>query len=576
MRLRRFAAPLAFAALCLVSPAPAAAGEGTLWSFVPDADVAAIDQQIAAGYRLTEIETESVSPDHFIATFVRDAGTEGAWWWYHDLTLEEVQAKLAEHGARLTRLDVSKDHGSTRYAAVMIDNTGTAAVPWWWWIGSPAELAAKASELNARVIDLERQPDGLISAVMVDNSGGSAPASVYVDVTAAEIDTLLAMNRAQLIDIEPTVDGLYDVSMVQSSLMSWWYAGKSSDELIALANQNGARLTDVEPYETRNGTLYTAIMVTNVSAKTRRVNEMLRAAVSNQGSWGVYLKRVGGRQLSAINEQRPFEPASMIKVLYHLKAIQTYQLNLRALDETKMIWYEGLYGSCPTGTSPTKDSISDVLRLMMQWSDNRATQAILNEFGGFEQMNAFAAQIGALNTSVNHDIGCRDGALASPNQLTLYDAGLLYERASNGEVLTPSAFVKFRQLMYSGLTSRVRGIVLGRRAGETEERVESEAAAVRLSRSRARSFLSQLRMSSKGGDYTLCAPSCLTDRAQGGWVSIPFKRRSGQIVRRTYVFGMFTNDIPSSEGARLAKDRGAEILRPIIRRALISWRRARR
>jgi hypothetical protein len=576
MRLRRFAAPLAVASLSLVSPAPAAAGEGVLWSFVPDADVPAVEQQIAAGYRLSEIETESVSPDHFVATFVRDAGAAGTWWWYHDLTFEEVQAKLAEHGARLTRLDVSKDRGSTRYAAVMIDNTGTAAVPWWWWIGSPAELAAKASELNARVIDLERQPDGLISAVMVDNSRSAAPASVYVDVSGAEIDTLLATNRAQLIDIEPTVDGLYDVSMVQSSLMSWWYAGKSSEELIALANQNGARLTDVEPYETRNGTLYTAIMVTNVSSKTRRVNEMLRSAVSNEGSWGVYLKRVGGRQLSAINEQRPFEPASMIKTLYHLKAIQAYQAQLRALDKTKMTWYEGLYGSCPTGTSPTKDSISDVLRLMMQRSDNRATQAILNRFGGFEQMNAFAAEIGAMNTSVNHDVGCRDGALESPNQLTLYDAGLIYERASNGELLTPAAFAKLRQLMASGITSRVRGIVLGRRAGSGGERVQSEAGAIRISRRKARAFLSNVRMSSKGGDYTLCAPSCLTDRTQGGWVSLPFKRRSGRIVRRAYVFAMFTNDIPSSDGARLAKDRGAEILRPVIRRALISWKRARR
>lgn len=575
MRLRRFALPLAAVAFALATPGTAAAaGDATGWSLLANADASSIDEHIAAGYRLVEIDTVSTSPDRFAATFAPDPGSGPAWWWYHDLQFDEIEAKLAEHGARLTRLEGYPSGGGVRYAALMVDNTGSEAKAWSWWIGPPDQLDAKVAELSARVIDLERHPDGLISAVMVARDGVAS--WLYLGRSPDEIRSLLTANQARPIDIEPSAEGLFDVVMARSSRRSWWYVGKSSQELIDLAGQNGARLADVDEYETDAGRVYAGIMITNVPRETTRVNDLLRSAVKDQGRWGLYLKQVNGAELSAINERRPFEPASMIKVLYHLKAVYSYQADLSSLDNTEMTWYAGLSGSCPTGTSPTSNAMSDVLRRMMQYSDNRAAQAILNQFGGFSGMNEFAAQVGAADTAVNHDIGCADGALSNPNRLTLYDAGLLYERASNRSLLTPAASEKFRRLMTTAVLNRVAGIVRGRRAGGGLEGVRGLAPRMRLSTARREKFLSKVRMAWKGGSYTLCTPSCRYDWTLGGWTSIPFKTRSGRIVRRAYVFGMFTEDATTEAGASRAWDRGPEVLRPVLRQALLSWKRARR
>jgi Beta-lactamase enzyme family/Polyglycine hydrolase-like, structural repeat len=575
VRSARFALPLAAVALALALPGPvAAAGDATGWSLLADADVRTIDERIAAGYRLTEIDTVSTSPERFAATFQRDSGTGPAWWWYHDLRFEDIQAKLAEHGARLTRLEGYRVGGEVRYAALMVDNTGAAARAWWWWVGTPEAILTKVTELNARVIDLERHPDGLATAVMV--ARGRTKSWTYIDRSPDEINDLLAANNASVLDIEPAPNGLFDVVMVEKWRRSWWYVGKTSEELIDLAAQNGARLTDVDKQGADGDERYAAIMVPNVSRETSRVNDLLRGAVEGQGHWGLYLKQVNGPELSSINERRSFEPASTIKTLYHLKAIHSYQADLAALDTTPVTWYEGQSGSCPTGESPATNALSEVLRRMMQNSDNRAAQAVLDQFGGFGAMNQFAQELGTTGTSVNHMIGCADGALASPNQLTLYDAGLMLERAANGTLLTRAGFRKFRKLMAHWRMGRVDGIVMGRRAGDGQEAVRGLAPSMRVTRSRAARFLSRVRIAWKGGSYGLCTPACLYDFSLAGWASVPFKQRNGRTYWRAYVFGMFAEDATSVEDATRAWDRGAEVLRPVLRQALRSWKRAGR
>jgi hypothetical protein len=573
VRSARFALPLAAVALALALPGPvAAAGDATGWSLLADADVRTIDERIAAGYRLTEIDTVSTSPERFAATFTRDAGTGPAWWWYHDLRFEDIEAKLVEHGARLTRLEAYRAGQEIRYAALMVDNTGDAARAWWWWIGPPEEILSKVHELNARVIDLERHPDGLVTAVMM--ARGRTKSWTYFDRTPAEINDLLAANGARAIDIEPTAEGL-DIVMVERRQRSWWYADKSTEELIDLAAQNGARLMDVDLQGAEEDGRYAAIMVPNVTRETSRVNELLRRAVDGQGHWGLYLKQVDGPELSSINERRRYEPASSIKVLYHLNALASEQGDLSALDGADVTWYEGLSGSCPTGESPRTDKLADVLRRMMQYSDNRAAQAILSRYGGYSGVNQFAASIGAADTSVNHVIGCGGPAVNNPNQLTLADVGLMYERASNGSLLTPEAFTRFRGLMSTSRLSRIDGIVRGRAAADGREAVRGLARQMRVTPARAAAFLARVQVVWKGGSYTLCWPECRYHWSLGAWAKIPFKRANGSTYRRQYVFGMFAEDASSAEAASRAWDRGPEVLRPVLKKALRSWKRAR-
>ena len=300
----------------------------------------------------------------------------------------------------------------------------------------------------------------------------------------------------------------------------------------------------------------------------------MREAMASQGKWGHYLKRIEGREVTAVNADRQFEPASMIKVLLHLRSVQALGGDRRLLESTRVRWNRGIAGSCPTRTRPSTAPMSEVLRLMMQRSDNTATLAVLEWAGGFAAINRYASAIGAKSTSVNHVIGCALGASTSPNRLTLRDAGVIYERASNGTVLSRAGFRTFRNLMTTAPPSRASSIVFGRPAGNGFEAVRGEAASLRVPRWKAARFMKHTLFAWKGGSYTLCKPGCQENRTIGGWISVPFKTRAGRVYRKRYVFGGFAADTPSARSAELAADRALEVLRPVIRRALATWKRA--
>jgi hypothetical protein len=212
---------------------------------------------------------------------------------------------------------------------------------------------------------------------------------------------------------------------------------------------------------------------------------------------------------------------------------------------------------------------------MMQESDNRATLAVLDRAGGFGAVNGYAAAIGATSTSFNHVIGCPDGARNAPNRTTLRDVARIFELAA-GRQLGYAGFRRFRSLMATAPPSRVRGIVRGRAARDGLERVWGVAGRLRMSSSTTSRFLAKVQMAWKDGRYTLCDTECRVDQTLGGWVSIPFKNRWGRIHRHQFVFAAYAEDVPDAGDARDAWDRSMEMLRPAIRQALKSWKRARR
>ena len=563
------AASVAVVAVLVLASSSRAASE---WTLVTGADASAIDARLQEGFRLTSV-TEDGSPQEFAATLDRPAHVPPQWW-HSNLRLEEVEQKLVEYGAQLTQLEGYETPDGVRYSAVMAKQSPSGTS---WWIGTREELVAEASRRESRVVDVERHPNDLVSGIMVRNTGASnRPWWLYYEQTPDAIASLLAENGARLVDIEPSGNGSFDVVMLRDGSRSWWYSGRTVDELTALANQNGARLTKVIPYAESGKTAYAGIMVPNVSAATLRVNELMRAAVADQGAWGHYLKRVDGPALREVNPDRRFEPASLMKTLLHLRAIDAFDGNLGALDTTPVAWFEGMDGSCPQQTSPTSSSMADVLQKMMRGSDNRATLGVLQWAGGFANVNEYAALTGAASSSFNHVIGCGDGARTAPNQLTLRDVALMFERAANGTILSAAAFAKFKSFMATAPPSRVTAIVRGRKAGGGLEAVHGEAGRLRLSSSTTSRFLSSLRMAWKDGRYTLCDTTCRVHRTLGGWMRVPFKTRSGRVQMKRFVFAAFTENTPSSAGAEVAWDRSMEMFRGTLRRALTSWKRAGR
>src|ERR1035438_9621883 len=91
------------------------------------------------------------------------------------------------------------------------------------------------------------------------------------------------------------------------------------------------------------------------------------------------------------------------------------------------------------GTEP----LSTTLQEMMWHSDNDRTRAITDRFGD-ANINAFGVSIGMQSSQINHIIGCGGPV---PDQLTLTDAGTLYEGVANGTLLTAATQATFLSLM---------------------------------------------------------------------------------------------------------------------------------
>lgn len=304
---------------------------------------------------------------------------------------------------------------------------------------------------------------------------------------------------------------------------------------------------------------------------TARVLQLLQS--NTDGVVGLYLKEVGGPVLAACNEQRIFEPASTIKVVHHLHAMlqvqngSVVQGKVVTLD-TEIEWFAdyntAISYSCPGDSGRRISPLRDVLAGMMKDSDNRHTQA-LRVFFGEENINATAKAIGMNDTALRHRIGCgggRDGAVAKPNRLTLYDAGLLYEKVADGSLLTPDHRKDFYALM-PGKEYDSSGV------WRNIQRIIDEEAPTTMTTARKNSFAQQTETRYKGGSYDLCSPGCLQYRTMAGWAQIPFCEGE-RIVLRQYVFGVFAVEAVSAQPAFLAVRSGAELLREQLRVALQS------
>ena len=293
------------------------------------------------GARVADLEVESTSPLRFSVALVRNTGSHASgWWWYYGQTASQVTARLSQHNARITDLEVYFVNGQTRFAVVLEPNTGSNAKAWWWYYGlTSSQLSSYASRRNARIVDIETYTQGgrrRYAVVLIRNSGADASGWwYYYNVTPGQISSYLSTNNARLIDIEPHNSSGTRFSVVMKSCSSssggcpmwWYYYGVSSAQVSQLVAQNGARITDIETY-TVNGNRrlvngnrrFAVVMINNSNALTSRIGQILRNATD--GSTGAYLKQVNGSVLASLQEDFVFEPASTIKAVIGLHAMQ--------------------------------------------------------------------------------------------------------------------------------------------------------------------------------------------------------------------------------------------------------------
>lgn len=572
-----------FAGLAALAPA-AQAGDGTLddictptgnvWYTNVTADF--VEDLVDDGYRLVDIEVTSTSPFRLAVSAVRNSGEyAGGWWYYYGLTAEQVGDYLEDNNARLVDIEPYYSGNNLRFAVIMIPNTGQNASGWWWLYGQTfQQLSDFINSNNARVIDVETYvtPGGerRFAAVMLPNTGQNAK-TWWMDsnISPAQVSSYLSARNARLIDIEDRGGGNFTVVMERNQSGDckwWWHYGLTAAEVTHMARQYPARIIDVERYPSGGGYRYAVLFRNNGNALETRVSEILRGGTD--GVRGAYLKRVNGPVLASVMGDEIFEPASMIKVLHHVHAMRRVDAGTDALNNLVSV-FTGASGSCPQDTGLVFEPLDDVLRAMMEQSDNNRTQAIRVRYGE-AAINATAASLGMTDTLIQHRIGCAggaDGAIAEPNQLTLQDASRLYEAVATG-LLSNANRQRFYDLMLNGLPAGVSQIV------------QQEGASLGLTAAERAEFLAGIDTAHKGGSYTFVSGGQTSEhRTRGGWISLPAKTQAGSTCRvlpREYFFGAFVNDATNGTNANNAVGEAwTELLRSEIRSAMQTWLQCR-
>ena len=535
------------------------------------ATVATVNSHIAAGMRIVDLEVIGVNSQGvpvFEVSFVQNVGAyQSGWWWYYNLTGSQLSSVLTTNQGRLIDLEPYQTSSGLRFACVMVPNTGANAKAWWYYYNtSVSALSSQASANNARIVDLQSYVSGgstVYAAVMIRNVGADyRPWWWYVNASQSQITAFLNSNNARLYDLERRTNGNYDCVMIRQSPTPHWYwwlnltAAAVRDKL----DNYGVRAIDIEGYTVGSSRRYSMIAVNNSNELETAVGNGMRAATN--GTVGFTLKEVGGSVFGWLNHLRPFEPASTMKTLHHVHAMRQVHLGTANLGNALNVYtaYSSTNASCPIDSNPISETLSVVLRKMMENSDNARTQAVTAHFGQ-GSINSTASSLGLSQTSLNHRLGCGFAALANPNQTTLWDLKDLHETVAQGYLGL------YRPTFYSLMREDLADLGL-------DAVMMQEGASLGLPSATIASFISNTLMAHKGGGYDF-VPSTgpgTYHRAEFGWIRLPWLH-NGALAPREFTFGAFVNDANNASGAVAAVwTHGVPtLLRGLIRNAMATW-----
>ncbi len=519
---------------------------------------ATIDGAFNQGYRPVDIEVESTDPLRFTTALVRNSGAYAtSSWWYYGLTATQLANYIASNQARLIDLEAYEVAGQTRFACVMVSNTGNDQKTWWYYYGQTgAQVANLLNANNGRPVDVdsyEINGTTYYSVVMIHNTGADyRDYAWYYNASLATVQASIANGR-RLQDFDRRPNGNYNAVLVsENSPPAWtyWYGLDAQGVGDRLGN-HGHRPIDLETYEVNGQRRFLLVTINNSNALTTSVGNLMRA--TTDGDVGCFLERINGSELAALNASRQFEPASTMKTLHHVHAMRRVSLGLVQMG-TNLNVFTATSGSCPVDSNPVSEDLTVVLRDMMENSDNNRTQAV-TAFFGENNINATATALGMGSTSLNHRIGCAGPAINDPNRITLRDLGRLHTEVANGYL--GSWRDEFYEHMLNGTSWGGIGTV-----------IDQEAAQVGVSPAALTSFKALVELARKGGSYTLNGSEY---RSGFGWIRIPFLV-GNQLSPREYAVGAFVDGATDGSAASSAVSQAVgEMLRPTIRQALTTW-----
>jgi len=545
----------------------------TGWTFWSNVSSATINAEVSAGRRPITLRRSDANPANYDATMVQNGGpyAQGSWY-YHNIDATQVTNFINANTARLVSIDAyDNGAGAARFNVVMVSNTGTNARSWSWYHGvTTAQVSTFLTQNNARLVDLHRYVVGgqtRYAAVMDANTGGTAlPWGWATNASPQWISDQINLNNFRIIDIQandpnaPTFDVVFERNQGQGW---WWWYGQTWQGMIDRFEEVKGRIVDFDAYSTVSGARYVAIILDNANPVERRIRSIMHS--TTDGVRGFYIRRAGDAFPSAeIYGARPFEPASMIKILHH-----AYTMNRVSYagenPATGVTVFQDYTGSCPLDSNPMVLSLGETLRRTMENSDNQCTQTIRARYGQ-ATLNAFAANLGLADTRLNHRLGCGSEATANPNVFSLADAARLYELIGTTTTIVSNAR---RPDLYSRMNDWQNGAL----PGAVATIVNEEAALVGLNAAEVTEFRNLMLVVEKGGSYGLSSGGPLYyHQTRGAYADLPF-RVQGAVTMRGFGFGTFVNfagnDANASNAAGTAR---WELLREPVRQALSNWR----
>jgi len=223
--------------------------------------------------RLMSIQVEQVSPLLLTVAMVKNSGAYAKqWWWYYGQTEADLTAKAKSLNARIVNLDAYEVNGNTLFAAIFISNTGSDAAGWWWYFGqTPAQITSLLTQNKARLLDLRQYSAGgatKYAVVMIQNSGAFASGWWwYYNVSAAQVSSYIQQNGAYLTSLQianvsgPTFNVIMNKTPTPGNHGWWWYYGEDEAQLTNLFRLNEAWIRDVKTYQAGGRRVFTALML---------------------------------------------------------------------------------------------------------------------------------------------------------------------------------------------------------------------------------------------------------------------------------------------------------------------------
>src|SRR5918998_6694687 len=185
--------------------------------------------------------------------------------------------------------------------------------------------------------------------------------------------------------------------------------------------------------------------VENVLEETRQEIE------DYNGISGLYVRDLEGGFGYGVRPDERFFTASIIKVPVMVavyRKVDEGELSFSQMIEIKEEDWAAGAGWLQWERAGTKQTVGDLLVLMMTQSDNVATNALVRTVGGSDHINEVTRSLGAKNTLLYQKLSSERAAVPSlDNRSTPHDMGLMLEKIAGGEAASDKSCRYMIELM---------------------------------------------------------------------------------------------------------------------------------